>query len=620
MGKLRVEEGLSRPFEIETRLLCEREELSLDSLLGSNVAISLELGDKQRWFHGMVSRFCQEEPDSEGLHYSATLVPWTWFLDQNADYRAFQDCSVPEIVKEVFGEWDISSYRSDLTRNYPPRSYCVQYAESDFGFLARLLAEEGIGFYFEHERNEHRLVLFDSPATAPAFAENPRIRYAAARGPEAKPAELSGLSVQRVVRPGRYATTDYNFESPSDDMRSKATAAETPGGAERIEVFEYPGCFGRQEEGERYSRMRIQSEEMESVLIEAQADEPRFVPGSTFDLVDHYRDDFNRRYLLLKVCHSVNQQDRDWIYDGSVSFVPSDLSFRPRRIPKPRAHGVQTAVIVGRRGEEIHVDKYGRVKLQFHWDRRGKRDEHSSCWVRVGQTWAGKGWGAVQLPRVGEEVIVDFEAADPDRPLVIGRLYNAERMPPYELPSHATRATLKSRSSKGGTSKHYNELRFEDAKDREQILLHAERDLDERVGHDARLTVDHDQHLIVRNDRRELCEGSQHGRVQGDWRQRVGGSVSFRVDADRAETVGGVYALEANREIYLNGGMNVVIEAGMQLTLKCGANFITLGPSGVAINGSPLLMLNSGGAAGAGSPPSPQDPEDPEEVDDDHLA
>ena len=270
---------------------------------------------------------------------------------------------------------------------------------------------------------------------------------------------------------------------------------------------------------------------------------------------------------------------------------------------------------MGKSGEEIWVDKYGRVKVQFYWDRQGKKDENSSCWIRVSQNWAGKNWGAMWIPRMGQEVIVDFLEGDPDRPLITGRVYNAEQIVPYPLPGHQTVSTLKSRSSKGGGSANYNEIRFEDKKGSEQIFINAEKDMDQRVENDSREYVKNDRHLIVHNNQHELVEADKHGHVKGkhfeaidgdmslkvggDVKEKVGGGMSLQVGQSMNEKVGQTWAKEAGQTVHIKAGMTLILEAGMQLSLKGPGGFVDIGPAGVTIQGT-MVLINSGGAAGSG--------------------
>jgi len=383
----------------------------------------------------------------------------------------------------------------------------------------------------------------------------------------------------------------------------------------------------------------MQEEETGHLLASGSSVCRAFTSGYKFDLQDHYRSDMNTAYLLTEVQHTASagtsytssEGGGSEQYANHFSCIPASVRFRPTRItPKPFVQGPQPALVVGKSGEEIWVDKYGRVKVQFYWDRQGKKDENSSCWIRVSQSWAGKNWGAMWIPRIGQEVIVDFLEGDPDRPLITGRVYNAEETVPYDLPDHQTVSTLKSRSSKGGASANYNEIRFEDKKDSEQIFINAEKDMDLRVENDAREYVKNDRHLIVHNNQHELVEADKHGHVKGkhfesidgdmslkvggDVKEQVGGGLSLQVGQSMNEKVGQAWAIEAGQTIHIKAGMTLILEAGMQLSLKGPGGFVDIGPAGVTIQGT-MVLINSGGAAGSAPDASPQDPEAPKDPD-----
>jgi type VI secretion system secreted protein VgrG len=346
-------------------------------------------------------------------------------------------------------------------------------------------------------------------------------------------------------------------------------------------------------------------------------------PGFRFNLKDHYRRDFNKPYVVASVYHASDQgtnyrsSDVDagqtFDYVNHFQCIPFPTPFRPPRVtPTPLVQGTQTAIVVGPPGEEIYTDKYGRVKVQFHWDREGKYDDKSSCWIRISEGWAGKNWGAIFLPRIGQEVVVDFLEGDPDQPLIIGRVYNGASMPPYELPAEKTKSTIKTYSSKGGGG--FNELRFEDKKGSEQVFIHAERNKDIRIKNDRLEWVGRDSHLIIKGDQLEKVEGDKHLQVRGDHNEKVDGTISIKAGMDMQEKVGIKHALDAGIEIHLKAGVNVVIESGATLTLKVGGSFINLNPAGVFISG-PMVLINSGGAAGSGAGSSPETPKDPKEAD-----
>ena len=410
-----------------------------------------------------------------------------------------------------------------------------------------------------------------------------------------------------------------------------------------FEFVDYPGLYTELDEGETVAKVRMQEEEAGHMVVTGTGNCRGMMSGYSLELKNHYRADLNMTYLLTEVQHlaSVGQTYTSAGTNGAERYsnqfrcIPSSVAYRPPRLtPKPFVQGPQTAVVVGKSGEEIWVDKYGRVIVQFYWDRLGQKNEQSSCWVRVSQPWAGKNWGAIWTPRVGQEVIVSFLEGDPDRPLITGRVYNAEQIVPYELPNHQTVSTFKSRSSKGGGSDNYNEIRFEKQKGLEQIFINAEKDMDLRVENDSRECVGANRSLIVQTDQKERVQGDKHGQVKGNHLEKIDGDMSLKVGGDQNEKVAGGYSLnvgmsidekvgmkratEAGTEIHLKAGTTVVIEAGVQLSLKGPGGFVDIGPAGVTIQGT-MVLINSGGAAGSGSgasPKSPKDPKDPDEADD----
>jgi type VI secretion system secreted protein VgrG len=411
------------------------------------------------------------------------------------------------------------------------------------------------------------------------------------------------------------------------------------GGNTKYEVYDYPGIHTNKSEGDTVTKLRMEEEEALHQIIAGSGNCRSFVPGYKFHADEHPRRDMNGDYLLTEVTHSATIGDSytstkapsNETYSNHFTCIPFAVPFRPQRITsKPVVQGPQTAVVVGPSGEEIYPDKYGRVKVQFFWDRLGKKDENSSCWIRVSQPWAGKNWGAINIPRIGQEVIVEFLEGDPDRPIITGRVYNDEQMPPYTLPDNMTRTTFLTRSTKGGGSSNWNELRFEDKKGSEQIFMNAERDMDLRVEHDSREFVGNDRSLIVQGDQKEKVQGEQDIQIAKDQNEKVGGDASLNVTGNQNVQVGQTmslqvgqnlqeksgqnYAHEAGMEIHLKAGMNVVIEAGLELTIMASGNFINIGPAGVAISGT-LVLINSGGAAGSGSPSSPTSPKDPKDPD-----
>lgn len=673
-------EGLSQLFRFDLELLSEKKhDIDHDKLVGQGVTISLKLqGGGQRFFNGVVSSFVQTSvgraaSDDTFSAYRAAVVPWLWLLTRTANCRIFQEMTVPDIIKQVFGEYGFSSFVEDrLTASYRTWEYCVQYRETAFNFVSRLMEQEGIYYFFAHEDGKHMLVLCDSPGAHQPYPGHEAVPFRPARESVSPSGYLLEWSISKSLLPGKFAHTDYNFKKPRTPMLEDPFAWPSSEIARShqhagFEVFDYPGEFVQGNEGDQYARARV--EELQAGYESASGNGPArgLAPGSTFTLKNHQRADQNRSYLLTSASYSGAVADYATGVSGggeafSCSFtaIPSDTPFRPTRLtPKPTIQGAQTAVVTGPSGEEIHADEYGRVKVQFHWDREHHYDATSSCWIRVAQTWAGKKWGALFTPRVGQEVVVAFLEGDPDQPLIVGSVYNQDQMPHYKLPDNKTKSSLKSNSSKGGTG--HNEIRFEDKKGGEQLYLHAERNMDVRVKSDSMERVIHDRHLIVgaekdgakAGDQREMVYRDKHLKVHRDQVEHIGGSKKLlvggidggpgdldihlkgtrfenidqsaflhvksneatKVDRDRSLTVGGSdqtkvgskQAVEAGQEIHLKAGMKVIIEAGMQLTIKGPGGFVDIGPAGVTISGT-IVLINSGGAAGAGSGSSPQAP------------
>lgn len=622
LQKLTGVEGVSRLFTFHLDLLSEDASIAFNDIVGQRVTITIHLAnDENRYINGFVSRFTQSGRDIRFAHYQAEVVPWLWFLTRNANCRIFQDKSPVEIIKQVFTDLGFSGdFKDKTTGSYPTREYCVQYRETDFNFVSRLMEEYGIFYYFEHEVTKHKLVLADAtsahqpcPNQATAIFDN----TARLLGEE----RITAFEIGQELKTGECSTSDYNFETPLMDLNVSEPTVFTVANNGTFELYDYPGIYTKKPEGEQVVKVRMQEQEASHMTGNGESTCGAFTPGYRFDLQEHYRRDLNQSYVLTEVEHEANcgssyytnQAEVEETYTNEFSVIPYSVPYRPDRTARrPFVQGPQTAVVVGPGGEEIYVDKYGRVKVQFFWDREGKANENSSCWVRVSQLWAGKNWGAMWIPRIGHEVIVDFLEGDPDRPLITGRVYNADHMPPYTLPDEKTKSTIKSYSSKGGGG--YNEIRFEDKKGSEQIFIHAERNQDIRIKSNLMENVGYNTNLTVGYHQKEKIKGDKHLKVEGDHNQEICGSESLKVGQNLQEKVGQNFAVDAGTEIYLKAGMNLVIESGTTLTLKVGGNFINLNAGGIFIKGT-MVMLNSGGAAGSGSGCSPDPPKDPDEAD-----
>ncbi|MPY86412.1 MAG: type VI secretion system tip protein VgrG [Luteitalea sp.] len=483
---MHAREEMSRLFEYQLDLLSTRGDIDLDEILGKNVTVNVALPDNStRAFNGHVTRFAQSGMSGRYHRYLAVVRPWLWFLTRTTDCRIFQDMTVPDIVKAVFNDHTTADFTFELTSTYRTWSYCVQYRETDFNFVSRLLEHEGIYYYFRHTDGRNTMVLTDSTAkhtTSPGYEELPFIAPEQMVRPDIE--HVSSWDFSREIQPGVYVHDDYDFERPSVALRTRKALPRNYAPS-NYEVYDYPGHYAQRSNGEHYAEVRIDEYGSQFETANASTNARGVHVGSLFTLDRHPRADQNREHLILAASYDLQFSEYEALSDAEGSsyrcnFVAmsSQQQFRPkRRTPKPFMQGPQTAVVVGPEGEEISTDRYGRVKVQFHWDREGRRDQGSSCWVRVSTLWAGKGWGAIHIPRIGQEVIVDFLEGDPDRPIVTGRVYNAEFMPPYTLPDNKTQSGIKSRSTPDGTTETFNELRFEDKKGAEEVYLHAERNL-----------------------------------------------------------------------------------------------------------------------------------------------
>lgn len=513
--KAELSEELGQPFHFDVELLSENDHISLDDLLGQNVTIRLENEDVTRYFNGFVTEFKQQGIQGGYSLYSAVIKPWFWLLNLSENCRIFQDKTYPEIIKEIFDSLGFSDYEDKLTDTYKPVDYVVQFNESDFNFVSRILEQEGIYYYFEHINGKHTMVLVDNNSNLTNLGE---ISYFPPEDDDNQynSEVITHWDSQKRVRTSSVRLIDYDFELPSKNLEAVSSVPTTPS-LSAIEKFNYPGKYKDRTNGTNYTRLLMERENASFETKNGQTMVRGLFAGSHFTLLEHYRDDQNIEHLLTSVnltLYSDNyltqkKIDLKALCKCSFTAIPANVPFRSQvQSVKPKMSGPQTAIVVGKDGEEIWTDKYGRVKVLFHWDRYAKADEKSSCWIRVSQSWAGKGWGTMQIPRVGQEVLVDFLHGDPDKPIIVGCIYNGSSMPPYPLPANATRSGVKSRSSKGGAG--FNEIRFEDKKDSEQLFIHAQYNHDVRVKNDQKTWVGNDAHHIVKGERLHLNEKDNH--------------------------------------------------------------------------------------------------------------
>ena len=583
---LAAKAGLSVLEEIELDLLSEKPDLSAEKVLGQPMGVELTRADgSKRHFNGICMRFGIAPPVGRHFGYRASVRPWLWYLTRTADCRIFQDMSVPQIVEKVFSDHgSIANFQFKLDRSYRTRVYCVQYRETDFNFVARLLEDEGIYWYFEHSAGAHKLVLVDDPSFHEPAPGLEKLPYYGNAGQVPPGKEYVGeWSFSREVQTGRVALTSYDFEKPSVGLHTNAAHPRSHSLAD-YEQFDFQGEYTLKSDGQQLADNRTEELAARHERLAGSTNAQAFATGHVFELTRHWREDQNARYLVTHTQHHIRVNGYEsgnpaGEYSCSFAAQPAAQIFRPqRRTPKPFVQGPQTAVVVGPAGEEIFTDKYGRVKVQFHWDREGRKDEKSSCWVRTSSPWAGKSFGFVQVPRINQEVVVDFLEGDPDQPLITGRVYNAEQMPPWELPANMTQSGVLTRSSKGGVYSNANALRFEDKKGEEQLWLHAEKDQltevehdeDKWVGNDRRKTIDRDETNHIKRDRTETVDRNEKINVHG-WRtEEVDLDETITIHKNRTETV------DLNETISI--GINRTEDVGANETISIGANrSVTIG-------------------------------------------
>ena len=561
-------EELGRLYQYELEFLSPKEDLALDDLLGKDLTVEMDVPNgSTRYFHGYVTQFSHTGRRGRYVTYTAIVHPWLWFLTRTSDCRIFQEKTIPDIIKEVFRDLGFTDFKDALSEEYRKWEYCVQYRETDFNFISRLMEQEGIYYYFEQEAGKHTLVLADAYGAHAPLPKYEEIPYRSPAEPW-REEHIYEWNLSKSVQTGACTIGAFHFMKPKADLVVQSSIVH-PHDHEDFEIFDYPGEHYERGEGDRYVGVRMQELACEYERVQGEADARGIFPGGLFNLVEYPRDDQNREYLVVSAQHSLAAIDYesgdtgDFKYNCSFEAIESKAPFRATRItPKPVVQGPQTAIVVGKSGEEIWTDEYGRVKVQFHWDRYGKKDENSSCWVRVAQVWAGGQWGGMTVPRMGQEVIVDFIEGDPDRPIITGRVYNADNMPPYKLPDDKTKSTLKSHSTKGGGADNFNEIRFEDKKGEEELFIQAEKDEKINVKNDKSETVGANETISIGNDRKETVQGNETITVAKDREETVQGNEKLTVVMDRERNVTGSETINVAKTRTHNVTINESINIG----------------------------------------------------------
>lgn len=632
-------EELSRLFRFSLDLLAlNGTPVQFEKLLGREVSIRLNAADgTPRYISGICSRFSQAERDATFTTYRMEVVPKLWLLTNNVQSRIFQQISVPEILKRVFKEID---FTSEIQGTFEKRDYCVQYRESDFDFASRLMEEEGIYYFFRHTADGHKLVLSNTPHSHTDLPIASQLTYETIDGGRRSEDRVYAWEKVQELRASKVTLWDHCFELPHKHLEAGRGIQDSvkvgktmhplklPTNS-NLEQYNYPGEYAQRFDGvnpsggkrsedlqkifqdnQRTARVRMEQEAVPGLVVQGESNCRQLVSGHRFTFARHF--DADGAYVLTTVTHSAMLDDYrseatgSFQYSNQFTCIPFDLPYRPQQTTqKPTIQGTQTAVVVGPPGEEIWPDQYSRVKVQFHWDREGKNDLNSSCWVRVSTPWAGKQWGMIHIPRIGQEVIVAFEEGDPDRPIIVGSVYNYEQMPPFPLPANKMQSGIKSNTHKG---QGYNEIVFDDTAGKEQIRMHGQYNMDTVVNNNQTQVVGVDRQAKVGNNESTEVGVNQINSVGVNRATKVGTDESLQVGANLAEKVGANRSREvganetvqiaANQAVTIganqniSAGQNIVITAGTSITLKCGAASIHMNQAGViTISGTLVSML-----------------------------
>jgi type VI secretion system secreted protein VgrG len=579
-------EALGTPFFYNVTLLADDPAIAPDTVLGQVMTIRIKLDSGAfRYFTGVVTYFAKTGITVRHTRYAAVLNPKLTLLDYTRDCRIFFNVKAPDLAGDLLSQRGAEIDPSMLKGDYRTREYLVQYRESCSNLIQRLFEEEGIYYFFKHEQGKHTMVLADSSTAHGKVAGYEAVMYTPTETTGAGDEEhFWGLSVSGALYPGKFSTLqNYDFTKTrlrSPHLENKPSAAAAPGAD--FEDYDNAGGLIVKGDAEVDANVRLESDAVANTTIEVEADTMGLGVGDLVTLVRALGDvactpfwkagDFTKEYLITSATYSftIDQHESgsaapssDEGFHATYTLLDSHSQFMPRRRAfKPRIEGPQTAIVVGAGGDEIHTDKYGRVKVQFEWDRQGQNDQKSSIFVRVAQVWAGKQWGAIHIPRVGQEVIVEFLDGDPDRPIITGRVYNSENMPPYELPANMTQSGIKSRSSKGGTASNFNELRFEDKKGSEELFMQAEKDMNVLVKNDRGTVIKHDEMREVDHDRTKHVKNDETTNVDGNRTETVGKDETITIHGERTETV------DKDETITISGGRTESVSKNEEISIS----------------------------------------------------
>ncbi len=616
-------EELGRMFEFKLSLLSENKSVKLDDVLGKNLTVTIEFtDDRKRYFNGDIIRFRQlTKTVDKYFCYEAIIRPRMWFLTRTSDCKIFPpDKSAPDIIEIVLKDNGVTDIRKSLNGTYNPREYCVQYNETDFDFISRLMEEEGIYYFFEHANGKHTLVLADSISAHKAIDGEATLPFMLRKAGYSKDS-IYDWNVVQQVQSGLFVHTDYDFTKPRADLKSQSKIDRKHAQANK-ELFNFdPNRYAESSNGEAIAKTRIEEAQTSWEVIEGKTNSKMFATGKLFKLKGYQRDDQNdKEHLLVEAEYDLKMETATAaatvagqldatmgiFFDCTFKAIDSKRPFRSASItPRPVVQGPQTAVVVGKSGEEIWTDEYGRVKVHFFWDRLGEKNEKSSCWLRVAQVWAGKGWGGINVPRIGEEVIVEFLGGDPDQPIITGRVFNKDQLVPYALPTNQTQSGLKTQSTKEGTAEHFNELRFEDKKGEEHIYFHAEKNFDRVVENNDTLKVGFekkdagDQTIDIYNNRTTTLEkGTDKLQIKELHRETIIDKGNDTVTISQGNQT--ITISKGNQTVTIEAGKGS-IEAAQELLLKVGDSSIKITPSSIELTSVNIKLTADGNFEATGA-------------------
>lgn len=555
--------------------------------------------------HGVVRNFGKGDTGHRHTFYTLSVVPAIERLSLRHNSRLFQYKTVPEMVSILLQEMNINDYAFVLKNDHLQREFCVQYRESDLDFAHRLLAEEGIIYHIVHDSDKHTVVFSDANDSLVKLGQ-PVPYNNLSGGGVVGASYINTFATHHTAQVSHAEIQDYSFKKPAYSFAQNVQGTEMAYQIEnRYEHFDAPGRFKCDDAGKTITQARLDYLRRDARLATGISNQPSLSAGVKFELQEHSDNSLNREWLVVATQHVGKQPQAleeeggsgATTYHNEFKLVPSDVIWQAEPVPKPQVDGPMIATVVGPEGEEIYCDEFGRVKVHFHWDRYSNGDQHSSCWVRVSQGWAGHQYGMVAIPRVGHEVIVTFLNGDPDQPIITGRTYHATNVTPYPLPDHKTKTVIRSESYQG---EGFNELSFEDQSGLERVYLHAQKDIEVEVKNDHTTEVHNDKHLTVENDQFSLTKNNRHLTINGERREQVSADKTINIGESLQQKVKRKTAIDSSDEVHLKAGNKIVLDAGSAITIKAGGSFVTVDAGGVHLVGS-AINLNSGGSAGGGS-------------------